>query len=89
MTIATGYSIVITIIASMTTLDALTRKHTAFGSFAELANLETDYRPSLYCQCGSARTRAELTTLANAYDRAMAEAGSMKRAFRGSTELAA
>jgi hypothetical protein len=63
-------------------LDELTRKHTAFNSFAELANPRSDYSPLLYT-----RGNAEREALADAYDRAMVAAGSQKRTFRGTVRM--
>ena len=63
-------------------LDALTRKHTAFGSFAEMTEERTDYFPSLYCN-GRGKRNAEVKALADAYDADMTSKGSPKRAFRG------
>ncbi|MGA2115431.1 MAG: hypothetical protein ABSH56_11865 [Bryobacteraceae bacterium] len=59
-------------------LDVLTRRHTAFASFVELARPEGEYFPSLYPD-----RAGERVALADAYDQAMMAAGSLKRAFRG------
>ena len=68
----------------MTRADQLTRKFTTSHSFAELIEGQArDYRPTLSGVGRDARTRAEITELADLYDTAMAARGDPRRAWRG------
>ena len=61
----------------MTDLDALTRAHTAWNSFAEMIEKPaSDYFPTL--------TARGTKPLADAYDAEMARRGDSRRAWRGS-----
>ena len=74
--------------------DFLTREHTAFKCFQDLIDAFGGYAPSLRaesaraCRMASGRRinqkghRAELTELADGYDRAQAQRGDARRAFR-------
>lgn len=61
----------------MPNLDALTRRHTAFRTFAELTStsLDSGYVPTL--------SRPATWLLADEFDAAMTAAGSSIRAWRG------
>lgn len=75
------------------TLDALTRRHTAFRSFAHLVAggtsetgepMETAFFPNLAPGRDSSEVeRAELAALADAYDEVQAKRGDARRAARG------
>jgi hypothetical protein len=59
-----------------TTVDALTAKHTAFKSLAEMANAVGGYFPTLYT------FRREVEIIADAYDKFQANRGDRRRASR-------
>lgn len=78
-TVCQGWSAVYSIYATKVN-DYLTRKLTAFASFADLVNAGGAYRPTLLTG-GRGGWRYE--ALADAYDAAQRRAGSPKRAYRG------
>ena len=57
-------------------LDSLTRKHTAFASFAALIDTQPDYFPTL-------SGKGEAKILADAYDCEMERRGDPRRAWKG------
>jgi len=59
-----------------TTVDALTAKHTAFKSLADMANAAGGYFPTLYV------FRYEVKVIADAYDKFQANRGDRRRASR-------
>jgi hypothetical protein len=59
-----------------TTIDALTAKHTAFKSLAEMANAAGGYFPTLYV------FRREAKIITDAYDKFQANRGDCRRASR-------
>lgn len=61
---------------SIDDLDRICKHYTAFISFSELLFAKGDYRPSLDC------SNPDLLALANAYDKAQANYGDIRRAFR-------
>ena len=65
------------------TIDTLTAKYTAFDRFDDLVGT-VGYTPSIRCLTGfrTARSRAELTRLADAYDKGQAARGDSRRAWR-------
>ncbi len=65
-------------------LDALTRAHSGFDSFAELIATNKAYRPSLACYHVLLKPseRQELLAIADAYDAAMLASGDARRAYR-------
>lgn len=60
--------------------DELVKKHSAFGSFAELVQADGNYRPSLDV------SDTERLALANAYDLHMRASDDMRRAYRYGAE---
>ena len=60
------------------TLDAITNELTAFPSFYALLNAKGGYRHSFYVEYDP-----RFRTLADAYDKAQAERGDARRAWRG------
>jgi hypothetical protein len=74
-------------VLTMSHLDVIVRRHSAFNSFADLLNAAGGYRPTVRCydeRCHNAVDRAELLILADAYDAHQAARGDARRAFRGS-----
>jgi hypothetical protein len=65
------------------TIDTLTARYTAFNTLAELLAV-AGYVPSIRAKTGfrTAKSRAELTRLANAYDKGQAARGDSRRAWR-------
>lgn len=64
-------------------LNGITKKLTAFASFADLLNADGNYRPSIYLRKGDYETNRAKMDLALAYDDAQAARGDNRRAFRG------
>ena len=62
----------------MTQIDALTNELTAFATFEDMLNAEGGYRPSFYVEYDP-----RFRELADAYDKAQAERGDPRRAYRG------
>ena len=71
----------------MENLDKLTKKITAFDSFQDLLDAKGGYYPSLRCSPIHGRridsTHLNCRNLADAYDKAQAERGDGRRAYRG------
>lgn len=64
-------------------MDAVTRRHTAFDSFAALLHADGGYRPSFYLDGKTRHAQRELLSLADAYNQSQRRRGDPRRVYAG------